>query len=365
MRKLRCAVVGVGHLGKEHARILAGLPDVELVAVADANPDQGQAIAQKLGTRYVADSRELIGLVEAASIVVPTSLHRAVAGEFLKAGVPLLIEKPLAASLAEAAEMVDLASKYGTLLQVGHIERFNPAYVELKQRPLRPQYLQAERLGLFSGRAMDVGVVLDLMIHDLDLVLDLVPQPIVRIEAQGIALFGGHEDLAQARLTFRDGTVADLKASRVNPQPVRRLACWGAEGFAELDFAQRTLRLMQPSPELRREGIDFRRLPLQQTLQVKEQLFTRHLPSVELQRKEGDQLTLELREFLDCVRHGRQPRVSGVEGLRAVEVAHLVLRAMAEHRWAGGLDEAGPRQLLQLSQGDLFEPYTPAAAKAA
>ena len=302
--------------------------------------------------------------MDAASIVVPTSLHRNVAGEFIRAGVPVLVEKPLAASLAEAEELADQASRYGVTLQVGHIERFNPAFTELARRPLRPQLIEAERLGLFSGRAMDVGVVMDLMIHDLDLVLALVRSPVKDVEAMGVSLFGGHEDIAHARLRFENGAVAQLKASRVSPSPSRKMNCFGAEGFAEIDFAQRSLRLTQPSRRLRQFGIDFRRMDPTQIAAAKDRLFSDHLETLELSRKDGDQLTLELREFVDCVKQGRQPQVSGVEGLQAVALAHRILEAMADHAWAGGFEDRGPKGLLSLSHGQLFEPAA-AAVRAA
>ena len=356
MRKLRLAVVGVGHLGKEHARILGGMGDVDLVAVVDKNPAQARAIAEKCGTKSCTDARELIGLVDAVSIVVPTALHRAVAGDFIRAGIPLLVEKPLAASFAEAAELVDLASKYGVLMQVGHIERFNPAFTELERRPLRPQFIEAERMGIFSGRAMDVGVVFDLMIHDIDLALHLARSPVQQVEAVGMALFGGHEDIAHARLVFENGAMAHLKASRISATSSRRLSCFGAEGFAEIDFAQRQLKLTQPSYKLRREGVPFARLNATQIGAVKERLFVDYLETLDLSRKDGDQLTLELRHFLDCIRLGRQPKVSGGEALRAIEVATRIVEALQKHRWAGSTAAIGPQELQLLSQGQLFDP---------
>src|SRR5579883_1099075 len=166
MARLRLAVIGVGHLGKEHARILAGMPDVELVGVADPNAPQAEAVALRCGTRAYADHRQLFDAVDAAVVAAPTAHHHAVACDFLRRGVPLLIEKPLAAELDKADEMVGLARRHGTVLQVGHIERFNPAFEELCRRPLRPKYVSCERCGGFTGRSTDVGAVLDLMIHD-------------------------------------------------------------------------------------------------------------------------------------------------------------------------------------------------------
>jgi predicted dehydrogenase len=361
MRKLRLAVVGVGHLGKEHARILAGMNDVDLVAVVDKNPTQARLIAEKCGTKSCTSARELVGLIDAACIVVPTAQHLAVARELIRGGIALLVEKPLAPNLAEAEELVDLASKYGVLLQVGHIERFNPAFLELEQRPLRPQLIEAERQGLFSGRALDVGVVLDLMIHDIELALCLARSRVREVEAVGVSLFGGHEDVADARLRFENGVMAHLRASRVSSRSSRKLWCLGAEGFAEIDFAERRLNLTQPSHRLRSEGIEFDRLTPRQIGEVRERLFVDYLESLEITRKEGDQLTLELRHFLNCIRQDRQPKVSGREGLQAVAVATQIIEAMNRREWAYGHSAKGPKELLPLTRGQLFEPGRDAA----
>ena len=187
MTRLPVAVIGVGHLGKEHARILASLSGVELLAVVDPNGVQAEAVAQRCGTQACTDHRLLVDTVGAAVIAAPTAYHHSVARDFLAAGVPLLVEKPLASNLAQAQEIAHLAHEQGTLVQVGHIERFNPAFEELQSHPFRPRYIVSERCSGFSGRSTDVGVVLDLMIHDLDLVLALVRSEPIRVEAFGAA----------------------------------------------------------------------------------------------------------------------------------------------------------------------------------
>ncbi|HYT90057.1 MAG TPA: Gfo/Idh/MocA family oxidoreductase [Gemmataceae bacterium] len=346
MARLRMAVVGVGHLGKEHARILAGLEDVELVGVADVNDDQARTIAERLGVPAFTDYRPLLDRVEAASVVVPTSQHFAVAAEFLRRDIPVLVEKPLAATVEEAEALVELAERRGTLLQVGHIERFNPAFEELLSRPFRPKFVRSERLGPFTGRSTDIGVVLDLMIHDLDLLLTLVRSPVRRIEALGVSLFGGHEDVANARLHFADGCVADITASRANPTPLRCMHAWAAEGYARLDFAHRKLALVQPSARLRRQGLDPRRLDAGELARLKEEFFGRHLEVLELNRNHGDQLTRELQEFVGCVRTGAAPRVGGTAGLNAVALATRVLESLRSHAWEGySHGPAGPLHL--------------------
>jgi predicted dehydrogenase len=343
---LRMAVIGVGHLGKEHARILAGLPDVELVGVADVNVAQAQSVAQKLGTQAFADYWPLLNLVDAATIVVPTFQHASVASEFLKRGIPLLVEKPLASTLHEADTLVNLAEKFRAVLQVGHIERFNPAYQEIKRRPMQPRFIRAERMGSFTGRSTDIGVVLDLMIHDLDLLLDLVQSPVETVEAVGVSVFGGREDVANVRLRFSNGCVADVTASRANPTPRRTMQIWAPEGYASLDFAQRKVTLIQPSPELRQNGLDPAKLDPASRARLKDELFSRHLQTLTLDGQAQDQLTAELTHFVHCVKTKSQPLVSGLEARNALAVAQRILNSLRHHDWNGkNSDCIGPNHL--------------------
>jgi predicted dehydrogenase len=334
MSDLPVAVVGVGHLGKEHARILATLPGVRLVGVVDPNAEQAEGVAARTGTTAYTSLRALLGEVRAAVIAAPTAHHHAVARELLDAGVSLLVEKPLAASIEQGYEIVQTARRKGVVLQVGHIERYNPAFEELKALPLRPRYVQAERHGGFTGRSMDVGAVLDLMIHDLDLVLSLVSTTAVRIEAMGAALLGGNEDMAQARVTFADGCVADFSACRVSPEVARRMRVWAPEGFAAVDFATRRVSLMWPTAALR--GLDSRRLAAEQAAALKTGLHGRFVEAEERdcsKRHGADQLTRELQEFVHCVRTGARPRVDGEAGLAALGLACRVVEALR----AGGV----------------------------
>ncbi len=359
MTRLPMAVVGVGHLGKEHARILAGLPGVELVGVVDPNLAQAEVVAGRCSTRAWSDHRQVIGQVRAAVIAAPTMYHHAVARDFLLAGTHLLVEKPLAGDLAQARELVGLAQNSGALLQVGHIERFNPAFEELQSLPLQPRFIVCERCSGFTGRSTDVGVVLDLMIHDLDLVLALVQSPVARVEALGVAVLGGHEDLAQARVAFANGCVADLTASRAHPEALRRMRVWGPEGYAGVDFARRHLTLMQPAEHLRQGRIDSRRLDPGLLASLKSELFGRHVQvrEVDLSRRyAADQLTRELEEFVRCVRTGQAPRADGQAGQNALALAGLVLDSIQAHAWEGRDDgPVGPRQL-PAPRGWLFPP---------
>jgi predicted dehydrogenase len=346
MARLRMVVVGVGHLGKEHARILASLEDVELVGVVDVDDIQARAVAARVGAPAFTDYRPLLDRVDAASVVVPTSQHFAVAAEFLRRGIPVLVEKPLAPTTEEAEALVELAEQRRVLLQVGHIERFNPAFEELLSRPFQAKFARCERLGPFTGRSTDIGVVLDLMIHDLDLLLALVRSPVRRVEALGVSLFGGHEDVANARLHFANGCVADVTASRAHPTPQRHLEAWAPEGYARLDFARRKLTLVQPSASLRRQGLDPQRLDAGELARLKEEFFGRHLEVLELDRNQGDQLTRELQDFVGCVRTGAAPRVGGTAGLNAVALATRVLDSLRSHGWEGyGQGPTGPLHL--------------------
>jgi predicted dehydrogenase len=356
MKRLKVGVIGVGHLGKEHARILSGMANVDLVGVVDANPNQAEMIAQRCSTRAFGTHQALLPLVDAAVVVVPTLHHFTVARDFLSRGIPLLIEKPLANDVSEAEELVALAAANQTVLQVGHIERFNPAFEELQRRPLKPKYVTCERYSGFSGRSIDIGVVLDLMIHDLDLLLSLVRAPVRSVDALGVALLGGHEDMAQARLVFENGCVANLSASRVHPIPARRMTIFGPEGCASVDFGKRHLTLMQPARHVREGRVNVRRMDSAALGLLKAELFTRHLETQELDCNDGDQLTNELLDFVRAVQTKSQPRVDGAMGRDAVALAGQILDSMRQHPWEGQTNgPIGPWDLPR-PRGRLFFP---------
>ncbi len=362
MARLRMAVIGVGHLGKEHARIVAGLPEVELVGVADVNSEQAQAVALACKTRAYSTYWPLLNLVDAACVVVPTAHHHAIASEFLRRGIPLLVEKPLASTLEQAESLVELSQRHNALLQVGHIERFNPAFEKLQQHAMQPKYVECQRIGPFTGRSTDIGAVLDLMIHDIDLLLTLVQAPVSAVEAIGAAIFGGHEDVVNARLRFGNGCVASLTASRVSPQPVRQMRIWAPEGYASIDFGKRRLTLVQPSEHLRLNGLDPRRLEPGTRAWLKDELFSNHLQVRDLSCDHGDQLTREIQHFVQCVQSGSRPRVSGEDGRNALALAVRILESVRTHQWEGRPDGAvGPSQLPR-RLGPLFQPLEGGAA---
>ncbi len=225
-KRLRVGVVGVGHLGQHHARILSTMSGVDLVGVVDSDPDRAAAIASKCETAAMGDHRQLLGLVDAVTIAVPTFMHRDVASVFLSQGVATMVEKPMAGTLAEAEHLTTLARAHDAVLQVGHIERFNPALLALDRLPIRPKYITAERLSTYTFRSTDIGVVFDLMIHDLDLLLSMIEAPVRSVAAVGLSLFGEHEDVANARIEFEDGSVANVTASRASYASVRKMRIW-------------------------------------------------------------------------------------------------------------------------------------------
>ena len=346
MKRLRVGVIGVGHLGRHHARVLAGIAGVELVGVADSRIEQAQTVAAPLGVRAFRDYRELLQTgLDAVSVAVPTSLHRAIAGACLERKLPTLVEKPLATSLAEAEQLVALARRHGTLLQVGHIERFNPALHALRDQGFQPKFIAAERRGTYTFRSTDIGVVHDLMIHDLDLLLSLVEAPVRSVSAVGVSLFGPHEDVANARIEFADGCVADLTASRASYNALRKMRIWSPEGYATLDFAARCATVVRPSERLRQGFLDLDGLDLTQPSAIKSHLFGKVFRVDQVAPPEScDQLTLELEDFVGAVRENRSPRVTGEDALKAMRLADQVLTSLQSHQWDGRPDgPIGPR----------------------
>lgn len=366
MTPVRIAVVGVGHLGKEHARILAGFPEVKLVGVADRNRHQAKLIADRHGSVPYDSHEDLFDLVDAVTIASPTLYHHAIARSFLERGIPVLVEKPITTTLAQANELVEIANAQGVPFQVGHIERFNPAYENLVRRNINPKLIESERHGPFTGRSTDIGVVLDLMIHDLDLILSLVRSPVRDVSALGAAVFGGHEDFVNARLIFENGCVANVTAGRISPLPKRKLRIWAPEGYAGINFVDKQLVLVQPSEEVRRHGLSQMHLDPSRREQLKQDVFTKHMESMDLDcTQDHDQLTAELRHFIECVQTGRTPRVTGEDGRDALELADRILASVQRHPWNGTIDgPVGPKQM-PAPMGHLFEPESDAEREAA
>ena len=282
MKPVNVAVVGVGHLGRIHARILSGLPQFSLVALVDPVAENLEGAVRDYGAPGYRDPRELRGPLDAAVIATPTRFHHQVATELLGRGVHLLVEKPLASTYEQSCQLVDLARRCGAVLQVGHVERFNPAFAAALPHVGMPKYISAVRRSGFSFRSIDVGVVLDLMIHDIDLVLSLVRSPLRQVEALGLALFGRHEDVANARLSFENGCVAELSALCASRMPARSLEIWSQRGMASLDFTARTAAVVRPSQTIVRRELDVERLSAPEREVLKDKLLTEHLPVEQL-----------------------------------------------------------------------------------
>ncbi|MEX1228854.1 MAG: Gfo/Idh/MocA family oxidoreductase [Planctomycetaceae bacterium] len=337
MSRLRLAVIGTGALGRHHARILSNMPDVELVAAVDPNETNGRAVADACHTQWLPEYGSLWGRIDAAVVVVPTSLHLAVARDFISRGISLLVEKPLAGTALQGRELVDLSRRHHTILQVGHVERFNPAIQTVWKNVDAPRYIRAERLSPYSFRSIDIGVTHDLMIHDLDLLLSQVSAPLRKIEAWGICLMGGREDVVQARLVFENGCIADLSASRVHPEARRAFHVWSAQGCISADLNSKKVTRYAVTPSLM-----YGRSPVEQARDagadislLKQQVFDKWIEVTELDVPEQDALTAELSHFLKCVRTGETPLVDGEQGLRALELAEQIVAAVDAHQWDG------------------------------
>lgn len=335
MSKLRVAVIGTGALGRHHARIVSQLEQAELVAVVDVNPTAGQAVAAQCGARWVADHSEIVASIEAAVVAVPTFAHRQVAGDLLSRNIPVLVEKPLCATLDDAQQLVELSEQNSTLLQVGHIERFNPAFQAALPCLGEPKYIRSERCSTYTFRSTDIGVVHDMMIHDLDLVHSIVRAGVERIEAFGISVMGGHEDCLQARVVFSNGCIADFNASRVSPVATRALQIWSAAGCTQIDLGARDVTHYAPSETLQfgTPPNERARQPQADIERLKSEVFGGFIKVAKPVIQPCDQLTAELLSFIDCVKLGKRPLVDGREALASMELADQILRAAAGHPW--------------------------------
>ncbi|MEN6451866.1 MAG: Gfo/Idh/MocA family oxidoreductase, partial [Thermoguttaceae bacterium] len=312
-------------------------------AVVDPMAGNRDRVAAECKTEGLADYSGLLGRLDAAVIAAPTSLHYRIAQEFLSAGVHLLIEKPVCTRGPEADELVALARRHAIVLQVGHVERFNPAFHAVAKAIRSPKYIEAVRTSGFTFRSTDVGVVLDVMIHDIDLVLSMVRSPVRKVDALGFSVLGGHEDVANARLEFECGCVATLSASRVSYEQVRRMQVWSADGFAAVDFAARTATLVRPSETLRRRQFDVDLLAAKQVDYYRQHFAEEHLPKQTLAFDAIDALALEQEDFLEAVRTRREPRVNGEAGRDALALAEQILDRIESHCWDASLDGAvGP-----------------------
>jgi predicted dehydrogenase len=304
---IKVGVIGVGYLGKFHAEKYAASPKAQLVAVADIDAAQAKEIGAKVGAEWVTDYRALLGQVQCVSIAVPTKYHYQVARDFIEAGVDVLVEKPLTADIAEARELVERATKQRVILQVGHLERFNPAIRRLERVVKEPKFVECHRLAPFIERGTDVNVVLDLMIHDIDVIASLVRSPVERVEAVGVPVLTDKPDIANARIKFANGCIANVTASRVSLKRERKVRFFQADAYISIDYDQRRAQVYhKPAPgagwlDIRAENIDI---------------------------LDGDALADEIDSFLECVETRSAPLVGGEEALTALEIASMISRQL-------------------------------------
>lgn len=302
MKKIRVGVIGVGYLGKFHAEKYSRMDHVELVGVVDSDPDRAREIARQFSTTPYFSHRDILDKVDAVSIAVPTPNHFEVGKDFLEHNIDVLIEKPITDCLEQADGLVDLARNRGLVLQVGHLERFNPAVVALKDIITRPMFIESHRLSIFKSRCTDVSVILDLMIHDIDLILGFVHSDIKDIHASGIPVISRHVDIASVRLEFENGCVANVTASRISLKNERKLRLFQKNTYVSIDFASRDIQV------IRRDG--------NQTDGV--------IPGTDIQKwtlDKGDALEAELTAFIHSVSHRQVPEVTGEMGRDALKIA--------------------------------------------
>lgn len=341
--RTKVAVVGCGHLGTIHARLLAGRDDAELVAVVDPVPEARERVATAHGCRPLAEPADLVGLADAVVVAAPTFLHTAVAVPLLERGIDLLIEKPIATTPAEAEAIVSAAEAFGRVVAVGHVERFNPAWRLAAAQAGRVTLLEAARLAPFTFRSLDVGVVLDLMIHDIDLVLSLEPGRLDRVEAQGLSATGGHEDAVRARLVFSSGLVADLSASRIQPVLTRRMSLWGERSVVQVDFNAKAVDVVATSPAVDSGRFVAADVPLAERAARKDRFFADVLPHRTLPVPDANAIGCEHDDFLACVRSRTTPVVPAAAGAAALGVALRVLDCLALRRLGTDAESAVAR----------------------
>jgi predicted dehydrogenase len=314
MTRLRTAVIGTGYLGRFHAQKYASMEGVELVGAVDIDLDRAVAVAAETGTAAYQDYRELLGRLDMVSVAVPTSAHFQVANDFLDAGCHVLVEKPITQTLAEAEKLIELAKSRGVVLQVGHLERFNPAVLALRDELTRPMFVESHRLSPFRPRGTDVNVVFDLMIHDIDIILTMVRSPVKHISAVGVPILSEEVDIANARIEFENGCVANVTASRVSRYAMRKIRVFQSDAYFSIDYEKRRI-------DVCRKGGAGCPIPGLPGIVVREKEFG-----------EGDSLLAEIRSFSEAVRNGGRPVVSGEDGKRALELVLEISEKLGTYR---------------------------------
>ena len=333
MNKIRTAVVGAGKMGQIHAKVLSKLPQSKLVAVVDIQPDKAKKLAKEYKCEFFTDSRELFGKVDAVTIAVPTKSHLEVAELFIGQNIPVLIEKPLAASAAEGQIIVSLARKNNTVAAVGHSERCNPVVQAMKRLKIEPKFIEAARISPYPFRSMDIGVVLDVMIHDIDIILALAQSKVQKVDAVGVNVIGDFEDICNARITFENGCIANVTASRLALKTVRKVRVFSRQAYLSLDFLKKEGVVIKTDPNIdavkwikqkQEEGdFDFAGVNWPDLL---------HIEQLDIDDREP--LRVEQEAFLNAIADGNsRPEVTAEEGLAALKCAEEILKSVKEHKW--------------------------------
>ncbi|KAB2891256.1 MAG: Gfo/Idh/MocA family oxidoreductase [Desulfobulbaceae bacterium] len=313
MKKIKAGVIGVGYLGRFHAQKYAAMEEVQLVGVADIDQEKARGVAEECGCRPYDDHRALLQEVDAVSIAVPTSLHHRIASGCIDAGVDILLEKPMTVTLAEADDLIARCAEKGLVLQVGHLERFNPALLAMEPYLTLPVFIESNRLSTFKNRGVDVDVVLDLMIHDIDIILNIIKSPLKSIQTVGAPVITATTDIANARLMFENGATANVTASRISRDNMRIMRIFQPYSYINVDFAKRTFM----------------------TLTVTDEILDSGMPKEDIQIRSfeaGDALRSEIEDFIQHVTNRTRPVVSGHEGRRALDVALQVMAQIREHQ---------------------------------
>ena len=299
---LKIAVIGVGHLGKWHADKYAASPDCKLLAVVDNNPGNAEQIAQKHGARAVSDYHDILSQVDAVSLTVPTSLHYKIARDILEAGIHCLIEKPITETIEEASTLIEIAQKNRLVLQVGHIVRFNSVMMDIGELLQEPQFIESTRLAPFTSRSTDISVILDLMIHDIDIILNLIDSPVKHISASGLSVLSDSIDIANARIEFENDCVANVTASRISQKHEQKLRIFQKDMYISADLLKKILSINRKGKTDNEAGF-------------------KNITHEERSYGDNDALNLEILDFIAAIKNGRRPKVNGEDGKRALETA--------------------------------------------
>jgi len=324
LKKLNIAVIGTGHLGKEHARIYSEMPEVSLAGVVDVNKKTGEAVARRCNTNYYSSLEEILNKVDAASVVVPTRFHYEITKELLKNGIHVLVEKPMTGTVSEAEDLIKLSKETSTILQPGYIERFNPAIEAIQKLDVSLKFIECHRLSPFTFRSADIGVVLDLMIHDIDIILDLSKSKVKKIDAVGVGVISDKEDIANARIQFENGCVANITASRVSFEPMRKLRLFSENSYISLDYQKQEATIYKKSPELTPKSIITENTEVSTIKDLKNFVFGDLLKIEHIKMNNEEPLRKELESFVSCIKNGNQPVVSGEDGIKAIKVATII-----------------------------------------